>query len=161
MNLKFRALALIATIFGAAATAATAAFAHGLGGHSSAGLTGHIGPNLRVVEEDRHPSVNGRRDFDRDFFQRHRHRRHLVRPLIMGPGPVIPSGNAGPSPAIPGGNGGAGGNGGLLYGNGGNGGLLNGNGGAGGNGGLLNGNGGAGGNGGLLYGNGGNGGLAP
>jgi hypothetical protein len=140
MNSKFCAFGLIATIFGAAATAATGASAHGFGGHSSTGLTGHIGPNLRVVQEDRHPIVNGQRDFDRDFFQRHRHRRHLVRPLIMWPGP-----------AIPGGNGGAGGNGGLLYGNGGNGGLLNGKGGSGG----------AGGNGGLLYGNGGNGGLAP
>jgi hypothetical protein len=150
MNSMFRTLALIATIFGDAATAATSASAHGFGGHWSTGLTGHVGPNLTIVQEDRHPNVNGRRDFDRDFFQRHRHRRHLVRPLIMGPGLVIPSGNVGP-PAIPGGAGG-------------NGGLLNGNGGAGGNGGLLNGNGGAGGNGGLLNGaggNGGNGGLAP
>jgi hypothetical protein len=148
MNSMFRTFTLVATIFGAAATGASA---HGFGGHLSTGLTGHIGPNLRVVQEDRHPIVNGRRDFDRDFFQRHRHRRHLVRPLTMGTGPVVPSGTAGPSPAIPGGNGGAGGNGGLLNGNGGNGGT----------GGLLNGNGGAGGNGGFLYGNGGNGGLAP
>jgi hypothetical protein len=124
MNSMFRTLALIATIFGDAATAATSASAHGFGGHWSTGLTGHIGPNLRIVQEDRHPIVNGRRDFDRDFFQRHRHHRHWARPLIMGPGAVIPSGNAGPSPAIPGGAGG-------------NGGLLNGNGGAGGNGGLL------------------------
>jgi hypothetical protein len=136
MNSKFRTFALIATIFGATATASTSVSAHGFGGHGSAGLTGHfIGTNPRIVQDDRRPMVNSRRDFDRDFFQLHRHPRRIVQPLIMGPGPVIPAG-------------GAGGNGGLLSGNGGNGGS-----------GPVVPAGGAGGNGGLLFGNGGNGGV--
>jgi hypothetical protein len=121
MNSKFRTFALIATIFGATATASTSASAHGFGGHGSAGLTGQlIGTNPRIVQDDLRPMVNSRHDFDRDFFRSHRHPRRIVQPLIMGPGPVIPAGNAGAGL----GNGGNGGKGGLLFGNGGNGGVV-------------------------------------
>jgi hypothetical protein len=70
-----------------------------LWGHWSTGLTGHMETNLKTVQEDRRPMANGRRDFDREFFRWHRHRRHLVRPLIKGPGPVVPGFNIRPAVA--------------------------------------------------------------
>jgi hypothetical protein len=98
MNSKFRTFARTATIAGAVATA-TSASAHGFGGHWSTGLTGHMETNRKTVQEDRRPMANGRRDFDREFCRWHRHRRHLVQPLIKGPGPVVPGVNTRPAMA--------------------------------------------------------------
>jgi hypothetical protein len=82
MTSKFRTFALFATIVGAAATAASGRLRSWLWGPPEHRADGPPGHESQTVQEDRRPIVNGRRDFDRDFFRSDRHRRHLVRPQI-------------------------------------------------------------------------------